>query len=372
MHNLCRIRGKAGNMLKKMSRHGRVHTPRTPQTEIFLWDGLALIRRNDEHFINEPHVGNAPKKLRFEGKPRAQRSARRARKGPRGNPVASSNGTSYFNDALGTTVGAKKDGKYSAAALSAFGENLSVDSPTPTQNSNFFTGKPYVEGLGHAFLMRNYRASLAKWQTADPMGYPDGWNQLAYCNNTILCCVDVIGAWKTSAHSNFFKYSIWYDGRRMKDKYLNLIVSADKAVDEDQSVENAYIHAMKTYSQTAEEANILINSCIEGHIVNAEDTALCYVNGIDSLDVVTAAEIIVRELGAASHTYQDRTCPAHYDSATNSPHTWFGTWLIDWRHFPELFLYVPNASIREYKSWIEALFHRVLLGNIDLINEIFE
>ena len=56
-------------------------------TEEFLWDGLARIRRNDEHFINEPHVGNAPKKLRFEGKPRAQRSARRARKGPRGNPV---------------------------------------------------------------------------------------------------------------------------------------------------------------------------------------------------------------------------------------------------------------------------------------------
>ena len=40
---------------------------------------IALVRRNDEHFINEPQVGNAPKKLRFEGKPRAQRSARRAR-----------------------------------------------------------------------------------------------------------------------------------------------------------------------------------------------------------------------------------------------------------------------------------------------------
>ncbi|MBE6381891.1 MAG: hypothetical protein E7049_02625 [Lentisphaerae bacterium] len=45
-----------------------------------------------------------------------------------------------FNDALGTTVGAKKDGKYSAAALTAFGEDLTVHSPTPTQNSNFFTG----------------------------------------------------------------------------------------------------------------------------------------------------------------------------------------------------------------------------------------
>jgi RHS repeat-associated protein len=138
------------------------------KSEDFLWDGLALVRRNDEHFINEPHVGG-------------------------GNPVASSKGTSYFNDALGTTVGFKSNGKYSAAALTAFGEDLTVHSPTPTQNSNFFTGKPFVEGLGHAFLMRNYRAGIAKWQTADPMGYPDGWNQLAYCNNGVTGAVDLWG-----------------------------------------------------------------------------------------------------------------------------------------------------------------------------------
>ena len=168
----------------------------SPASESFEWDGLALVRRNDEHFINEPYVGNAPKKLRFEGKPRAQRSARRARKGPRGNPVASSKGTSYFNDALGTTLGAKKDGKYSPAALSAFGEDISASlnrSPFPVPSSPFFTGKPYVEGLGHTFLMRNYRASLGKWQTADPMGYPDGWNQLAYCNNAATTAVDLWG-----------------------------------------------------------------------------------------------------------------------------------------------------------------------------------
>ena len=66
---------------------------------------------------------------------------------------------------LGTTVGSRKDGKYSAAALTAFGEDLSVTSsgesfrsPFPVPHSPFFTGKPMVEGLGHAFLMRNYRA----------------------------------------------------------------------------------------------------------------------------------------------------------------------------------------------------------------------
>ena len=52
----------------------------------------------------------------------------------------------------------------------------------------------FVEGLGHAFWMRNYRAGLAKWQTADPMGYPDGWNQLAYCNNDVTSAVDLWGS----------------------------------------------------------------------------------------------------------------------------------------------------------------------------------
>ena len=42
--------------------------------------------------------------------------------------------------------------------------------------------------------MRNYRADLAKWQTADPLGYPDGWNQLAYCENGVICNADILGA----------------------------------------------------------------------------------------------------------------------------------------------------------------------------------
>ena len=148
------------------------------KSEDFLWDGLALIQRGGERFINEPHIGG-------------------------GNPVVSSKGTSYFNDVLGTTLGAKAKGrKYSAAALTAFGEDLSVDtnggtsshSTLSTLNSRlFFTGKPHVAGLGHAFLFRNYRAGLAKWQTADPLGYPDGWNSLAYCRNVPPSHIDLFG-----------------------------------------------------------------------------------------------------------------------------------------------------------------------------------
>ena len=112
---------------------------------------------------------------------------------------------SITNDAIGTTVGAKSNDKYSAAALTAFGESLEtlqgeVTSNIKHQTSNaltFFTGKPMVEGLGHAFWMRNYRAGLAKWQSADPMGYPDGWNQFAYGVNSPAEGVDLLGArWK--------------------------------------------------------------------------------------------------------------------------------------------------------------------------------
>ena len=151
--------------------------PPPASSEDFLWDGLALIKRGDERFINEPHVGG-------------------------GNPVTSSKGTTYFNAILGTTVGIRegrapsrpKSPRYSAAALTAFGESIPASQPLNTSTSQqFFTGKPEVAGLGHAFLFRNYRAGLAKWQTADPLGYPDGENQFAYCNNGVTCAVDIWG-----------------------------------------------------------------------------------------------------------------------------------------------------------------------------------
>ena len=183
------------------------------ETETFQWDGLALIQRGDEQFINEPHVGG-------------------------GNPVASSKGTSYFNDALGTTVGSKSNGKYSAAALTAFGESLETLQGEVTSNikhqtsnsQNFFTGKPFVEGLGYAFLMRNYRAGLAKWQTADPMGYPDGWNQLAYCNNLTIESVDFAGALVTAVYSITRKEFTVTDNQTGRSVTVQNSISGDNVV----------------------------------------------------------------------------------------------------------------------------------------------
>ena len=74
---------------------------------------------------------------------------------------------------------------YSAIEKTAFGN---------AEEEGFFTGKPYVDDLGYAFLYRNYRADMGKWQTRDPLGYPDGWNNLSYCSNKVLLHIDIYGA----------------------------------------------------------------------------------------------------------------------------------------------------------------------------------
>ena len=50
-----------------------------------------------------------------------------------------------------------------------------------------------MEGLEYAFLFRDYQAGLGKWTTGDPLGYPDGWNNFAYCNNRTTSCFDWLG-----------------------------------------------------------------------------------------------------------------------------------------------------------------------------------
>ena len=73
--------------------------------------------------------------------------------------------------------------------MTAFGET--------DEKSAMFTGKPYIGDLGYAFLFRNYRPGLGKWQTSDPLGYPDGWNNFAYCNNELILAFDFLGALTT-------------------------------------------------------------------------------------------------------------------------------------------------------------------------------
>ena len=126
------------------------------QSEEFFWDGLALIHRGETSFISEPYVTG-------------------------GNPILSSKQGVMFTDMLGSTlnIGGK------TIHMTAFGESSDTNA--------MFTGKPYIGELGYAFLFRNYRADKGKWQTVDPLGYPDGWNNLAYCNNEITNYIDIAG-----------------------------------------------------------------------------------------------------------------------------------------------------------------------------------
>ena len=128
--------------------------------ESFLWDGLALISRNETKYVNEPYVTG-------------------------GNPILA-NDKVLFNDILGTTLGIKTD-KYESIQRDAFG--MTEQNGT----EEFFTGKPYIGELGYAFLFRNYRPAQGKWQTQDPLGYPDGWNNFAYCGNMPYSCIDEYG-----------------------------------------------------------------------------------------------------------------------------------------------------------------------------------
>ena len=96
-----------------------------------------------------------------------------------------------FDDMLGNTLGVKDGEKFSAIDRDAFGELKPGEKPNLAVN--FFTGKPEIDGLGYSFLFRNYRADLGKWQTTDPLGYPDGWNNLAYVNNWVIDSIDRLG-----------------------------------------------------------------------------------------------------------------------------------------------------------------------------------
>lgn len=138
--------------------------------ETFLWDGLALLSRNNLKYVNEPAVTG-------------------------GNPILAGD-KMLFDDMLGNTLGVKDGEKFSAIDRDAFGELKPGEKPNLAVN--FFTGKPEIEGLGYSFLFRNYRADLGKWQTTDPLGYPDGWNNLAYVNNGVTTRIDWQGTvWVT-------------------------------------------------------------------------------------------------------------------------------------------------------------------------------
>ncbi len=91
-------------------------------TEDFLWDGLALVKRGKRGFVNEPHIGG-------------------------GNPVMSSDGTTYFNDMLGTTLSSSVNGETTASSLTAFGAETHNSQLTTHNCSSGIAMEPEVTTL---------------------------------------------------------------------------------------------------------------------------------------------------------------------------------------------------------------------------------
>ena len=137
-------------------------------------------RRVSEFYLNEPHpTGGNPVAMWTDN---AENSA--------GREMSTAAATRLlFNDMLGSTLAYLDGGEVTATGVTLFGE---TDKETQ-EKQIFFTGKPRIDELGYAFLFRNYRPEKSKWQTADPLGYPDGWNCLAYCNNGAHNLFDELG-----------------------------------------------------------------------------------------------------------------------------------------------------------------------------------
>ena len=139
---------------------GQIASAKYPdREERFTWDGLALVQRNEVSYLNEPYVTG-------------------------GNPILSSRDGVMFNDMLGSTLNIGGQ----LVSMTSFGET--------EDDAAFFTGKPMIPELGYSFLFRDYNPSQGKWTSSDPLGYPDGWNNLAYCNNEVNYLFDLMGLLK--------------------------------------------------------------------------------------------------------------------------------------------------------------------------------
>ena len=122
----------------------------------YTWDGNVLAADGAETFTNEAHISG-------------------------GVPLLNGGKDIIISDYLGSTLASGLT-QYTSTA---YGEGL---------EQGRFTGKPYVGELGgYCFRYRNYNASSANWNVADPSGFPDGNNNFAYVNGDPLREFDPLG-----------------------------------------------------------------------------------------------------------------------------------------------------------------------------------
>ncbi len=272
--------------------------------ETFEWDGLALIERNGIKYINEPHANG-------------------------GNPVLAIGGTTeaIFTDMLGTSLGMTKCNGYSAIDKTSFGADT-------YDKSSFFTGKPHVEDLGYVFLLRNYRADMGKWLSQDLVGYPDGWNNFAYCNNQSTCTIDLYGAYDL-ADSAYVSIKLengttkggYVSSRQDISNILNNASSSNKITDFTYTGHGAsdgaglVVNSQSGYyitardfgnlsSNFAEGVNIKLNACYQGNYLSE------YLSGVGVVANITGFTGELIPIG-----------PLSWETVFRDPRKFFrGTW----------------------------------------------
>lgn len=136
-------------------------------TDLLFWDDLSLIERGGTRILNSSALTG-------------------------GNPFLVGDKI-VFHDHTGSSLGVVENGKASVVQRSSFGQAEAA------KDIDFYTGKPYVAGLGYSFLYRNYHAGTNRWTSSDPFGYPDGWNNYSYALNMPNSNMDPTGGSVTAA-----------------------------------------------------------------------------------------------------------------------------------------------------------------------------
>ena len=122
----------------------------------YTWDGNVLAADGGETFTNGAHISG-------------------------GVPLLNGGKDIIISDYLGNTLASG----LTQFTSTAYGEGL---------EQGRFTGKPFVDELGgYCFRYRNYNASSANWNVADPSGFPDGSNNRKYAKNDPLGLIDPLG-----------------------------------------------------------------------------------------------------------------------------------------------------------------------------------
>jgi len=168
------------------------------------------------------------------------------------------------------------------------------------------------------FGARDYDASVGRWNRKEPVGFIASNNFYAYSDNNPINLIDKNGLWPTKGWLPVHQRAI----ARVLDENLSpedirILQDQQVTIDEDESLEGSYKHAMKAPGQPEWYARLLAENFVRNEIKAAQD---CESAGGNSNHVKA-----MQHLGNAIHTMQDATSPSH-----KGFQTWYGASLWEW------------------------------------------